>query len=107
MRLFKLSEDIKKEINKEIDDKKNIKFKIVLKDIFYSYQKGKLKLAEAKTKIINRLNVFLKTDKLTQKIKDDINIIIDKVKSENNPEKIDDIINTLYNIADKNDILIK
>jgi len=103
MRLFNLSE----QVTKEIREKAGPKFTLRLTDIFSNYQDHKIEFNHAKAQISSRINSFIKKEDLKDSTIDSLTTILGKIKQEEDPLKVDDLINSIYTVADANDILIK
>ena len=102
MRIFKTSQLVQATITEE-----TWKHKLHLKDIFSMFQSEKITLTAAKKKIAERIKAFIADNELSDTLVSDIESLAKKISTEDNIEKIDDIINNLYSIADKHLILIK
>ena len=104
MRLFNLTEQVTKDLNETSE----WNFRLRLKDIFKNFQDQKIDLKHAKAQIASRILSFAKKETdLGDKVIDSLMALVKKVKDEGDALKIDDLINSLYNIADQNAILVK
>lgn len=102
MRLFNLNESVTKEISEA-----TWKYRLHLKDIFKNFQDEKINLKQAKSLIASRINKFLDKEELDSNAEDALKELVKLISDEGNVEKIDDLINTLYDIADEYSILIR
>jgi len=106
MRLFNLSEQVSQELE-QLNEKSEWNFRIRLKDIFYNFQNQKIDLKHAKAQIASRIISFVKKEELDDKTENALRDIVKNVKAEGDAMKIDDLINSLFNVADANAILVK
>ena len=102
MRLFNLTESVTKEISEA-----TWKYRLHLKDIFKNFQEEKIGLKQAKAMISQRINKFLDKEELDSNVEDAMSELVKLINREGEVEKIDDLINTLYDIADEHSILIR
>lgn len=84
-------------------------FSIRLRDIFKNFQSGSLTLGKAKDLIVSRIEKFISANStLETNAKEALEDLVDKLKSTQNLDVIDQIIgNTLFDIADEFEILVK
>lgn len=102
MRLFDLNENVTKEITEA-----TWKYRLHLKDVFKKFQDSRINLSQAKSLIAKRIEKFLADEELDDSAEEALNELIALIKKESDVVKIDDLINTLYDIADEHSILVR
>jgi hypothetical protein len=102
MRLFDLSNPDNKKITEA-----TWTYRLHLKDIFKNFQDEKINLKQAKILIGKRIKKFLDAEELDSNAEAALGEIVKLINSEDEVVKIDDLINTLYDIADEYSILVK
>lgn len=102
MKLFDLSETITSQVNEV-----TWKYRLHLKDIFKNFQAEKVDLRQAKALIAKRIKTFVAEHPIDDDAKDALKSLVQRISAEGNVEKIDDLINSLYDIADEFSILVK
>lgn len=102
MKLFDLSNSVTKEINEV-----TWAYRLHLKDIFKNFQAEKINLRHAKIQIAKRIEKFIEQHPIDDDAKAALSELVKLIKTEGKVEKIDDLINNLYDIADEYSILVK
>lgn len=102
MRLFNLNESTTKTVAEA-----TWTYRLHLKDVFKNYQEEKINLKQAKMLIAKRITKFLDNEEIDSNAAEALGEIVKLINQEGEVEKIDDIINSLYDIADEYSILVK
>lgn len=102
MNIINISENITKDLTEG-----KWEFRLRLKDIFRNFQDQKIDLKHAKAQIASRIAKFVKENPLGDNVKSTLMKLKAKITGEEDAIEIDDLVNSLYDIADDNSILVK